>query len=55
MTIYKASIEDQIREMEIDRLNIKSKVQYQRSFRDDMEKLVESFQPIIAEKVIKNY
>ena len=55
MTIYKASIEDQMREMEIDRLNIKSRVQYQGNFRDDVEKLVESFEPLVAEKVIKNY
>ena len=55
MTIYKASIEDQMREMEIDRLNIKSRVQYQGNFRDDLEKLVESFEPIVAEKIIKNY
>ena len=55
MTIYKASIEDQMREMEIDRLNIKSRVQYQWNFRDDVEKLVESLEPLVAEQVIKNY
>lgn len=55
MTIYKASIEDQMREMEIDRLNIKSRVQYQGNFRDDVEKLVESFEPLVAKKVIQNY
>jgi len=44
-----------MREMEIDRLNIKSRVQYQGNFREDVEKLVESFEPLVAEKVIKNY
>lgn len=55
MTIYKASMEDQIREMEIDRLNIKSKVQYQGNFRKDLETLVESFEPLVAKQVIQNY
>jgi hypothetical protein len=55
MTILKKSVEDQMREMEIDRLTIKSRVQYQWNFRDDIEKLVESIEPLVAEQVLKNY
>ena len=55
MTILKTSIEDQMREMEIDRLTIKSKVLYQGNFREDLEKLVESMEPLVAEQVIKKY
>lgn len=55
MTKYKVSIEEQMREMEIDRLNIKSRVQYQWNFRGDLEKLVESMEPLVSQQVIKNY
>jgi hypothetical protein len=49
------TLEDQIREMEIDRMTVKSGVKYQGNFRDDVEKLVESIEPLVAEQVIKNY
>jgi len=55
MTIYKASIEDQIREAEINRLNIKSNVMFQWNFVEEVEKLVDASEVLIREKIIKNY
>lgn len=55
MTIYKASIEDQIREAEINRLNIKSKVMFQWNFVEEVEKLINESEVLIREKIIKNY
>ena len=52
---YKVSIEDQMKEMEMNRLSIKSKVQYQWNFREDVEKLVASMEPWVREQIIKKY
>ena len=53
--MYKKSLEDQIREAEMNRLSIKSKVMFQWKFHQELEKLLEKMEIQVREKVISQY
>jgi|ASRM01.1.fsa_nt_gi hypothetical protein len=55
MTIYRVTLGKQIEEMKVNSKNIKSKVQFQGNFHEELEEIIEIIQNEIQKKIIPNY